>query len=81
MSENMTYEQRIKREHERFKVGDRVRHSNTKQWGVVTEVRPVHYGVELVVDRVVEDEHNMTGKGYWEGIRIDHHTRDGKQIW
>jgi len=74
-------DEHIKKWHEKFQVGDLVRHYGTKQWGKVTEVRPVHYGVELVVERVTDEFHHDTGLGYWEGIRIDQHSRDGKRVW
>lgn len=70
-----TREARLRQEHERFTIGDHVRHYGTKQWGIVTEVRPTHYGVELVVDRIVDHPSDVAGKGYWEGARIDLHKR------
>jgi len=64
--------------HEMFAVGDRVRHYGTKQWGAVIEVRPVSYGVELVVDHVDGDA-DSTVRHYWEGSRIDQHRRAGER--
>lgn len=61
----------LKKAHARFAVGDHVRHYGTKQWGKVIEVRPVTYGVELVVERIVDHPNAMRGIGYWEGARID----------
>lgn len=67
----------LKKEHERFAVGDRVRHYGTKQWGLVVEIKPTWYGVELLVERIVESNSDFTGQGYWEGTRIDLHERAG----
>lgn len=54
----------LKKEHARFAIGDRVRHYGTRQWGVVLEVKPTYYGVELVVERVVDNPSESTGIGH-----------------
>lgn len=64
-----------------FAVGDRVRHYGTRQWGFVREVIPTRYGVELVVDRVVERADDISGRGQWEGTKIDAIQRDGAWIF
>ena len=75
----MTDEQ-LKEWHERFRIGDVVRHYGTKQFGTVCQVMPTHYGVELVVDRIVDHPWDQEGRGYWEGIRIDIHRRNGEVL-
>lgn len=67
--------------HERYRIGDMVRHYGTKQWGRVIEVKPTRYGVELVVERVADEYHGTSGPGCWEGARIDLHQRDGKPVY
>lgn len=70
----------LKAWHSRFALDDRVRHYGTRQWGVVREVKPTNYGVELVVERIVDSWHSTSDRGYWEGARIDLHERDGKRV-
>lgn len=42
--------------------------------------KPTRYGVELIVERIVDEYHDMTGLGYWEGARVDLHERNGKRV-
>lgn len=62
---------------ELVKVGDRVRHGNTKQWGTVLEVKPVAPGyAELRVDREQHTAHGdagIAGQGWWGTYHVDQH--------
>lgn len=59
----------------RVKVGDRVRHFNTRQWGDVLEVRPQSDGTAEL--RVKRDPNSpgagmkFDGEGWWATYQID----------
>lgn len=56
------------------KVGDRVQHSNTGQWGKVLEVLQQHDGTaELRVQREVRNEHDFEGEGWWATYHVGRH--------
>lgn len=56
------------------KVGDRVRHCGTRQWGRVLEVRPQADGTaELRVEREVVHGFDIAGEGWWATYHIAEH--------
>lgn len=58
------------------KVGDRVRHANTRQWGTVLEVHPHDEGntCEIKVRREpTPDAMSFDGEGWWPSYFIDDH--------
>lgn len=56
------------------KVGDRVRHGNTGQWGEVLEVVLQRDDTaELRVQREKVNEHDFDGQGWWATYHVDGH--------